>query len=269
MTLYSKIYIFKLYNIFNGGNMKRIFIFIFLFYSIFFISGCSGKIYTVGIDSISSEEFSLSDGKKYYFLPSDKELNRNHLYFQEVCRLIKPYFEDKNMIITEEIYNTDYVIFLGYGISEPKERIETYNIPQMGITGYNTYTYGNMMSTYNNSDSFGTYNAQSYTTPTYGIVGYTQEINTYTEYERWLGMTAYDLDRSKKDIKLGKQVWKTFIQSIGSSGDFRQVLPYMLQVLPENLAKNSHGYIWYEVEDYSEALDAGLRDYKIVVRKRK
>lgn len=245
--------------------MFRYFILLFLF----FLSGCAGQTYVVGVDAISGVDSHSIENKSYYFLPLDKNVNANDLQFKEVCQLIKPYFENKNMIVAENLYNADYIIMLGYGISDPKEHIETYNTPVTGITGYNSYTFGTSNATIDRNNIYGTHNSQTYSTPTYGIVGYRQNIRTYTDYERHVGMAAYGLNKENDDIKLGDQVWKVFIHSIGSSGDFRKVLPFMLHILPETLGENTHGVVYYDIFDYSNSLDAPLRDDKIVVKKRR
>ena len=115
----------------------------FIFVILIFLSGCVGTQYSVGVDAISAVDNYAMENKNYYFFPLDKDVSINDLQFKEVCRLLKPYFENKNMIVTENLYNADYIVMISYGISEPKEHIETYNTPVTGITGYNSYTYGN------------------------------------------------------------------------------------------------------------------------------
>ena len=244
-------------------NMRHYFIFVILL----FLSGCAGTPYSVGVDAISAVDNYVMENKRYYFFPLNKDVNIDDLQFKEVCRLLKPYFENKNMIVTENLYNADYIVMIDYGISEPKEHIETYNTPVTGITGYDSYTYGNSNSALDRNNIYGTYNSQTYSTPRYGIVGYQQNVRTYTDYERHIGMAAYGLNKENEDIKLGNQVWKVFIHSIGSSGDFRSVLPIMLNVLPETLGKNTYGAVYYDIYNHNSPGEP-LLDDKISVIKR-
>ena len=51
-----------------------------------------------------------------------------------------------------------------------------------------------------------------------------------------------------KSKKLGKQVWETQITSRGTSSDFRNVLPILIEVLKKDIATNTKGKIQYSVE---------------------
>ena len=79
----------------------------FIFVLSIFLSGCASTKYSVGVDAISAVDNYTMENKNYYFFPLDKGVNINDLQFKEVCRLLKPYFENKNMIITENLYNAD------------------------------------------------------------------------------------------------------------------------------------------------------------------
>ena len=132
--------------------------------------------------------------------------------------------------------------------------------------GYDTHSYGTGQANINGNYIYGNTNTNSYTTARYGIVGYKEEKEYYTEYNRWIDMAAYRLQR--KDKKTGTPLWKLSLQSEGPSNDLRQVLPYIIYPLRDTLCTNTYGYAKFIVYDFSAWVELGLRDEKIsVIRK--
>lgn len=233
--------------------MKRWFI-LCLFLSLL-ISACGKTHYSVKADSITAQDYSNNTKESYYVIPLDKNTRVDDLTFQSVVSLIKPYFEEKNMYITNDIVKADNIIILGYGISDPQILTETRSEPVTGIIGYNYNTYGNIYT----NNNYGTYNSNTYSTPKYGIVGYREKQINYTIYSRWIGIAAY---KKEKD-KIGKQIWKTYLYSEGSSNDLRGVMPYIIKPLSEVLGTNTNGYSEYLVN----VLYQGQDDEEVTFKK--
>ena len=114
------------------------------------LSGCANTLsYNVNVDSICTNGFSNEEYKKYFILPDDKNIKSDNLYFQEVVAEIGKAFAENKMILVDDIYKSDYVVFINYGIGDEKEHSVDYDIPQFGVTGYSS------------SNTYGTYNSMT------------------------------------------------------------------------------------------------------------
>lgn len=225
----------------RGKYMNRILFSIHII-MLLLLSGCANTLsYNVNVDSICTNGFSNEEYKKYFILPDDKNIKSDNLYFQEVVAEIGKAFAENKMILVDDIYKSDYVVFINYGIGDEKEHSVDYDIPQFGVTGYSSSnTYG----TYNSMT--GQFSGSTYHNPIYGVTGYSQRTEHWTTYNRWVILKAFSVDHKSK--KLGKQVWETQITSRGTSSDFRNVLPILIEVLKKDIATNTKGKIQYSVE---------------------
>ncbi len=93
----------------------------------------------------------------------------------------------------------------------------------MQNTGFGNYT--------------GTISSHTEYTPQYGITGWTPVNQTKVLYIRYLYLEARKVIKNKKDI--GDQLWNTIVTSVGSSGELKVVMPYMLYVLANNIKTNT------------------------------
>lgn len=225
---------------YRNMNFVRILLFV-LFLPI--LGGCAvPTTYSVSADSICAETFSPTEkGKKYFLLPdANKKMKIDDLAFKEVKSELQKAFDKNGMIITDNIYDADYAVFIDFGIGNPKDHQATYSVPEYGITGYaQSSTYG----TYNAYS--GQFSSTTYNTPIYGQTGSHDVTERWTTYNRWLKLVAYALNHKKKDIE--NQVWQTSIESRGSTDDFRLILPIMVEVLKKDIASNTRRKINYDV----------------------
>ena len=229
------------------------------------LSGCASQTLHVEVDSIAQQNPSNKSIENYYILPEDKQKNSDDLLFQEVVGAIKPYLEQKNIAIADDISQADNIIMLDYGISAPIQNTETYMVPQRGIVGYDTHSYGNSNYNIDGNYIYGQRNSNSYTSARYGVVGYKTEQRQYTTYNRWINMTAYRLVGNPPNI--GPQRWKLSLRSEGSSNDFRKVLPFIVSPLEDTLCTNTGGLAKIIVHDYELMVKLKLMDKRISVHR--
>lgn len=197
------------------------------------VGGC-GSPYHVNVDSISSGEL-LSDSK-CIILPIDPNAVNSQLQFKEYSQYIKRALEKKGYNVVDSINEAQLVIFLKYGISEPKENIYSYSMPVWGQTGVSSshstgtiHSFGGGMASYSGSTTY---------MPNYGITGYQTHIGTRTAYTRYIILDAYNLKEYRKTNK-EVQLWKTIITSTGSSGDLRRAFPVMIAASKKYVGENT------------------------------
>ena len=245
--------------------MKKILPYFAIALVVFMLSGCSSGTFHVEVDSIARQDLSSNLIENYYILPADSQKKPDDLFFQEVVSAIKPYLEQKNIAVANDVSQADNVIMLDYGISAPIQNTESYMVPQRGIVGYDTYSYGNSNYNIDGNYVYGQRNSTSYTSPRYGIVGYKTEQRQYTTYNRWITMTGYRLIGNPPNI--GPQRWKISLRSEGSSNDFRKVLPFIISPLADTLCVNTEGVVKFAVYDYELMVKLKLMDKRISVHR--
>jgi hypothetical protein len=179
--------------------------------------------YSVNVSSLARSD---SENKKsYVLLPGSKDVSPDDLQFQEYKNYVQRGLGSRGFVQNEKIENADIVIFLTYGISDPQSQTHSYSAPVWGQTGYSGATTTGSYTSY--GSGYGSYSANTTLTPTYGVTGYTPQIETVTTFSRWLMLAGYDANSLVKDKKM-EQVWKTSVVSTGSSGDLRRVMPVMV-----------------------------------------
>jgi hypothetical protein len=138
-----------------------------------------------------------SKGKVYYITSAIQNVIDDDLEFQEIAGYLENSLIQNGLTRTNNRKEADILIRLGYGIGNPKTTSETYTTS----TGY-SYPVGWMWFT----------------------VPPRSETVTNTAYMRTMIVEAYDL----KDPNRKSQLWKTTVQSEGTSSDLRVILPYMI-----------------------------------------
>lgn len=215
--------------------------------------GCN-RYLIFNVDSIASGEEMKNN---FVILPGIENIDPNSLQFQEYANYIKRALEQFGYKFVKDPKKANGVIFLSYGIGNPKTKTYTYSVPVWGQTGYSSsYTTGNVYSYGNwaNVNIHTTYN------PSYGIIGYKNESLEFTEYTRYILLNAIDLKYFEKNKKI-KEYWNTAIISVGSSGDLRYVFPYLIagsmKYIGTNTGKIITGYI-YEDDSYIDIIKGNI-----------
>jgi hypothetical protein len=117
--------------------------------------------------------------------------------------------------------NASYILEISYGISDPTTK--TGSSPIFGQTGVSSST------TYGSVNSYGSFNATTYNTPSYGVVG--SRSYSHTHYTRFLIVRGFSVK--------GEELFETRSVSTGSSNDIDQVLPVLIYNMYPYFGKNT------------------------------
>lgn len=197
---------------------------------IFFLTGCSPRV-QVSINSIGNHPHGY---QSYILLSGMKDSNPDDLQYKEYAGYIHKVLQDKGFKQTD-FANADMVVFLYYGLSDPKNEQYSYSMPIYGQTGVSSsYTTG----TVNSFGNMATYSGSTTYTPTYGVVGSQNYSGTRTYYTRHIILDAVDAKKYKELQKI-QSLWKTTIISTGSSGDLRTIFPILLGAGKEYIGTNT------------------------------
>lgn len=158
--------------------------------------------------------------KNYFILPGMKEVPAGDIQFAEYASILERALASRGLTRVANFGDAQTVVFLRYGIGEPKTETYTYDVPVWGQTGIaSSQTTGTV-------NSFGGYSATTTYTPSYGVTGYRTETGKVTSYTRWLSVNAIDLPTWQSSEQL-VDVWRTTVVSEGTSGDLRYVFGYL------------------------------------------
>ena len=189
--------------------------------------------FEISVDSINNNEVLVQ--KSCVVTSGLKEVPTEDLQFKEYATYVKRALTLKGYILSEDMQTADIVVFLGYGIGEPKEYNFSYAVPIFGQTGISSAnTMGNAFFSGNSA------NLRSTTTytPTYGVVGSGTRSGTFVTYTRQISLVAYDM-KFYRETKKEKQLWKTEIISTGYMGDLRYVFPMMIGAASKYIGENT------------------------------
>ncbi len=199
-----------------------------------FFTGCAGHNYSVSVNAISAQQANAQNNTTCFLLPLNDTIAKDELAFKEYSSFIAKGLREKNYKITSIPSDADLAVFIGYAISEPNTQTTTFQMPIYGQTGYSS---SQTVGSYNSYS--GTYYGSTSYTPTYGITGYTPVTTTTTYFTRALVVYAYEIMKQNEEVKLGSQAWKTECFSTGTSGDLREVMPYLAAAAKDYLCQNT------------------------------
>lgn len=158
--------------------------------------------------------------RKFLLLPGEEGVAEMDLQFLEYAGYVRRLLGETGFVPASSVDDADAIVFLSYGIGDPKEHVYSYSVPVWGQTGVSSsYTTGTVSTN-------GSYSGSTTYVPTYGVTGHSSHVGTYTTYTRFMRVAAFDAREYVKSQKL-IQVWTTTVVSTGSSGDLRRVFPYM------------------------------------------
>lgn len=185
------------------------------------------------IDSLS--QIDALTKLRYILLPGNKDVSAEDLQFREYASYLDQALAERGFKRASNIKDAEIVIFIAYGIGDPKTNYYSYSMPVWGQTGVSdSHTTGNV-SLYGNTVN---YSQNTTYTPTYGITGYTPRLASNTTYTRYIFIDAIDNVAFKETQKM-LPVWKTSVFSTGSSGDLRRVFPVMVAAMKPYLGVNT------------------------------
>lgn len=220
----------------------RITHFIVLLSGLFFLAGCSlSPVYKVDISSIDSPV--AQGAQSFVVMPSSSDVNVDDLQFQEFARYVSDVLEKEGFSKASERDVPDMVIFLSYGVSQPRVKQYSQAVPLYGRTGTHAVTQTTEIKSDDGSSK--TVHRTQYR-PSYGVTGYTSQLRSVTTYLSDIELVAVDYALFKEDGRR-KQLWKTSIATESESNDLRHLFPIMLVAAKNYIGKNTEQKIRVEV----------------------
>lgn len=201
---------------------------IFTLICILALCGCStlsnfGRArFGIAVDSLAAAGAAAK--KTYLLLPGNQNVTAADLQFKEYAEYLKRVLNKRGYVYTESKDEADVAIYLAYGMGDPETHLYSYEMPVWGRTGYYASRTHVAETT---ADGGKTYKSYTTYTPTYGVAGYRSYIDSVTTYMRFAVITAYDYDQYKKD-ETEVQLWKTTINSTGTTDDLRRIFPILM-----------------------------------------
>ena len=196
------------------------------------VSGCT--IFRTKVSAVSDATF--VGCCSFVVVPGDQATDTSSLYWRTLEKQVTRALERNGFAKAESADTADIGIVVAAGIGQP--RTVTTSREVIGQTGsvvtgskttgtVNSYGFGNNSTVNANT----TYTSQ----PTYGVVG--TETSSYSVFDRWLIVSAYDLKNRAPNGDLIES-WRTSVNSAGTSGDLQMILPYMITAAEKYFGEN-------------------------------
>ena len=219
------------------------------FLAILVLSCSTTKTIVLQIDSIGKAQYEAE--RSYIFMPTDKDVKSSDLRFMEYASYIERALAGKGYRKSANADEANIIIYVTYGVGEPKEHSYAYSVPLYGIitspqpSGPHP---GSPPGTPPASPPFGSYN------PVYGIIGSTTKYDSYTTYFRYCKIEAFDL-RLLREGGTERQLWSTIITSTGRTDDLRQAMPYLIAGAKDYIATDTGRKVEINVPEDDKTLE--------------
>lgn len=173
---------------------------------------------------------------RFFVLPGNSGINESDLQFIEFKTHIEKVLANRGYSKADSLQDSNVVMFLSYGIGAPEVHQYSYDVPMWNDMGV-YYPY--RMSGYYRGfyPGFG-----------WGMAGYSQRTESYTTFRRHLALEACEKDAYVQQQQR-KQLWKTTVQSSGSSNDLRLVFPYMAAAMQAYIGTNSGHMLAVDIDE--------------------
>jgi hypothetical protein len=148
----------------------------------------------------------------YMALPGNPGINKNDLQFKEFSSYIQAALNTRGFNLTQDLSKLELIIFVSYGVGAPENHLSTYNIPVWGRNGISSSTVQGNTITHK---------------PTYGVTGYVSNTTSTRTYSRYLIVEALDYRHFTSTGEVAS-IWKTTIESRGTTEDLRVVIPFLV-----------------------------------------
>jgi len=183
-------------------------------------------------------------------LPSKKGVTSNDLEFLSIKRVISKSLSEKGYSVSENDKTIDTIVFVNYGISDPKVEVKTWSEPvydyvatpsqQSSQTTHQLYNqYGQNLGQVQSTTNHGNPYAVNMPQPVYR--GERMQQETLTTYNRYLIMEAVDFHEFKINKADLKYYWKVTTTSEGKSNNLTEKIPYLASISTRYIEKNSNG----------------------------
>ena len=221
-----------------------------ILFGLILLTGCTTyRSFNVSVDSICTS--SAQEKKAYILLPGNKDDKINDLQFQEFAAYTENALNAQGFKKASSIDDAEVAILLYYGISDPQFYEYTYSLPIYGQTGVSSSTTSGMVNLFGRSV---TYSENTNYTPSYGVVGSSTHVGTGVVFARYMVISGVDLEQFKKTGKIedAQEIWSTKANSVGASGDLREIFPILLVASQKHIANNTGKQVSYSIQEDEE-----------------
>src|SRR5690348_1155382 len=87
------------------------------------------------INGFAPQAMGDAGDKHYFMLPASKDVSPTDLEFEEYSRYVSRALTQHGYVPAQGLADADVVIFIGYGIGDPRDNQYSYSIPLYGQTG--------------------------------------------------------------------------------------------------------------------------------------
>lgn len=203
---------------------------LFLLGALFLLAGCSPQ-YAMRV--ISETDGHTYPGAGYsYFISSSKKQNSDPTY-QILKQDVKSALPEAGLKLTQDGDQATALLSIEYDAKTTVKQV-TVQKPIRGQTGVVEKTHG----TYDKAT--GRYTKTTVLTPTYGTIGYRDELRDVTECDVFIRLSA-------TSRKTKKELWSTSIYYTHNSEDISDMLGVMIRGCKEYIARNTNGIISLQV----------------------
>ena len=200
--------------------MKKIFLPLMIFTTLFITTGCSPMTakYRVTVDAITAPNLLVAP-TTYTLKALGNHTDANSLTFQQQATELSKMLNAKGYTMATHPSVAEQIIYFDYGIEKVKEQRQTYSQPNIsfGVSWGYPYRY------------YGRHHHPFYNDFWYG--GHTTYRQTYTYYNRYITLLA------KKQT--GKELWRVDVSSIGESKNLKKIVPMLLEAGEEYIGTNT------------------------------
>ncbi|MCX7027109.1 MAG: hypothetical protein NT061_06455 [Spirochaetes bacterium] len=217
--------------------------------AILVLSCSTTKTMVLQIDSIGKTQYEAQ--RSYIFMSTDQNVKSGDLRFAEYAGYIAKALARMGYEQVEKAEEANIIIYVTYGVGEPKEHSYSYSVPLYGIINPPKPSGpppASSQGTPPSNPPFGRYN------PVYGIVGSTMKYDSFTTYFRYCKIEAFDL-KLLRESGVEKQLWSTIITSTGRSDDLRQAMPYMIAGAKDYIATDTGRKVEINVPEDNRTLE--------------
>lgn len=190
------------------------------------------------IDALATTD--AQNRRQFVILPGNKDTSEYDLQFIEFKSHVEKVLLKRGFIKATSLQAGDVVLYLSYGIGEPQVHQYAYDVPIWTGYGYYPY-YGRRYGYYPRMGMM------------YGGGGYTQRVESYTLYRRYLMLDAYDAS-AYLNKQTPQQLWKISVQSLGQSNDLRLTLPFMVTAMQPYIASNTGQIVTVDIDELNPLL---------------
>lgn len=231
----------------TGGFMNRFLSFIV---GTLLLTGCATYRttinYDVDVNSICDHQYITGDSSysgKCLLLPAERNTDIHDLEYKEYSMYVQRALISMGYTMVKKSEYPDVIVYLDFGVGEPKEHIETVSKPIYGQTGVSSST--------TISDSLGGF----YTTftPSFGVVGSSSNTYSYETFTKYIRLMAYSTHEKEDDGKY-VQLWKTNINNSDEESDLRDAYPNMLGAALPYIGTDTKRYISLTVNEEDEGV---------------